>query len=81
MVAESRGAEALVPLNPSVHPPLRSIVVCCINKKYIIIFFNYENYYNWFESDFLCKKSRLSLKFETGKINTKYLKSTFNCVY
>ena len=37
MVAESRGVEALVPVNPSVHPPLRSIVVCYINKKYIII--------------------------------------------
>ena len=28
IVADSRGVEALVPVNPSVQPPLRSIVVC-----------------------------------------------------
>ena len=33
ITAETRGAEALVPVNPSVHPPLRSIVVCEMKKK------------------------------------------------
>ena len=37
MVAETRGAEALVPVNPSVQPLLRSIVVYYINKNCIII--------------------------------------------
>ena len=32
-VAETRGVEALVPVNPSVQPPLRSIVVCYKKNK------------------------------------------------
>ena len=61
IVAETRGVEALVPVNPSVHPSLRSIVVCYINKKYIIIL-AMKIIITTFESNFLCKKSGMSLK-------------------
>ena len=40
IVAETRGVEALVPLNPSVQQPLRSIVT----RKNIYIYINSEKY-------------------------------------
>ena len=44
-VAETRGVEALVPVNPSIQPLLRSIVVCYQRNKKLI--YNYYKSYKY----------------------------------
>ena len=61
IVAETRGVEALVPVNPSVQPALRSIVVCYITKNtYNTYYYNY--FKDWCESDYLFRKPIAILK-------------------